>query len=82
MSEHNLYFGDNLTILREYVADENVNLIYIDPPFNTGKHQLRTEIQVEQDDEGDRVGFKGKTYKTHNQRKKRDRYADKFDRFR
>lgn len=77
MSEHNLYFGDNLTILREYVADENVNLIYIDPPFNTGKHQLRTEIQVEQDDKGDRVGFKGKTYKT--QKGKTRRYADKFD---
>lgn len=77
MSEHSLYFGDNLTILKKYVADESVNLIYIDPPFNTGKHQLRTEIQVEQDDDGDRVGFKGKTYKT--QKGKTRRYADKFD---
>lgn len=77
MSEHHLYFGDNLTILRRYVADESVNLIYIDPPFNTGKYQLRTEILVEQDDNGDRVGFKGKTYKT--QRGKTQRYADKFD---
>ena len=29
-----LYFGDSLDILREYVADESVDLIYLDPPFN------------------------------------------------
>ncbi len=33
---HNsLYFGDNLDILREHVADESVDLIYLDPPFNS-----------------------------------------------
>lgn len=30
-----LYFGDNLDILREYIADESVDLIYLDPPFNS-----------------------------------------------
>ncbi len=30
-----LYFGDNLEILREYVPDANVDLIYLDPPFNS-----------------------------------------------
>ena len=30
-----LYFGDNLNILREHVADESVDLIYLDPPFNS-----------------------------------------------
>ncbi len=30
-----LYFGDNLPILREHVADESVDLIYLDPPFNS-----------------------------------------------
>ena len=30
-----LYFGDNLDILREHVADESVGLIYLDPPFNS-----------------------------------------------
>lgn len=29
------YFGDNLHILRDYVADESVDLIYLDPPFNS-----------------------------------------------
>jgi adenine specific DNA methylase Mod len=33
-----LYFGDNLDILREYVADESVDLIYLDPPFNSQAH--------------------------------------------
>ena len=30
-----LYFGDNLEILRQHVADESVDLIYLDPPFNS-----------------------------------------------
>lgn len=30
-----LYFGDNLPILRERIADESVDLIYLDPPFNS-----------------------------------------------
>lgn len=33
-----LYFGDNLDVLREYVADESVDLIYLDPPFNSQLH--------------------------------------------
>jgi 16S rRNA G966 N2-methylase RsmD len=30
-----LFFGDNLTVLREHVKDESVDLIYLDPPFNS-----------------------------------------------
>ena len=30
-----LYYGDNLAVLREYVADESVDLVYLDPPFNS-----------------------------------------------
>ena len=33
--KNKLYFGDNLDILREYVPDESVDLIYLDPPFNS-----------------------------------------------
>ena len=33
--KNKLYFGDNLDILREHVADESVDLIYLDPPFNS-----------------------------------------------
>ena len=30
-----LYYGDNLAVLREHVADESVDLVYLDPPFNS-----------------------------------------------
>ena len=34
-SSNHLYFGDNLDILRQHIADESVDLIYLDPPFNS-----------------------------------------------
>ena len=34
-SPNRLYFGDNLDVLRERVGDESVDLIYLDPPFNS-----------------------------------------------
>jgi site-specific DNA-methyltransferase (adenine-specific) len=34
-SVNTLFYGDNLPILREYVADESVDLVYLDPPFNS-----------------------------------------------
>src|SRR6266478_590767 len=34
MTNH-LYYGDNLTILREHIKDESIDLIYLDPPFNS-----------------------------------------------
>ena len=30
-----LYFGDNLSVLREHIPDESIDLIYLDPPFNS-----------------------------------------------
>ncbi len=36
MSQPNrLYYGDNLEVLRRYINDESVDLIYLDPPFNS-----------------------------------------------
>lgn len=35
MSDNTLYYGDNLEILRRYVKDESVDLVYLDPPFNS-----------------------------------------------
>jgi len=35
--QNTLYYGDNLTILREYIADESIDLIYLDPPFNSNR---------------------------------------------
>jgi site-specific DNA-methyltransferase (adenine-specific) len=33
--KNKLYFGDNLQIMQDYIADESVDLCYIDPPFNS-----------------------------------------------
>ena len=35
INQNTLYYGDNLDILREYIPDESVDLIYLDPPFNS-----------------------------------------------
>ena len=58
-----VYFGDNLELLNTMPA-ESVELIYIDPPFNTGKVQARMRIHTRSSDQGDRVGFNGKRYET------------------
>jgi len=58
-----IYFSDNLPILRS-MPDGCVDLIYIDPPFNTGRKQTRTSIRTIPSEEGDRTGFQGKRYET------------------
>ena len=58
-----IYFDDNLPIL-EKLPSESVDLIYIDPPFNTGKVQGRTQIKTVRSENGDRVGFQGQKYET------------------
>ena len=37
MASNTLYYGDNLDILREYIRDESVDLVYLDPPFNSNQ---------------------------------------------
>ena len=37
-----LYRGDNLSVLRRFVADDSVDLVYLDPPFNTGRDHVFT----------------------------------------
>jgi site-specific DNA-methyltransferase (adenine-specific) len=58
-----IYFGDNLPILQSLPA-ASIDLIYIDPPFNTGKTQARTQIRTERSENGDRTGFAGNRYET------------------
>ena len=36
--KNTLYYGDNLDILREYIADNSIDLIYLDPPFNSNRN--------------------------------------------
>jgi len=76
MADLTIYFGDNLPILQGLPAD-SVDLIYIDPPFNTGKVQSRSRLSTVRDDNGDRTGFQGKRYRTVKLGTKE--YADIFD---
>jgi site-specific DNA-methyltransferase (adenine-specific) len=38
ITENTLFYGDNLKVLREYIPDESVDLIYLDPPFNSSRN--------------------------------------------
>ena len=38
LDQNTLFYGDNLKILREYIPDESVDLIYLDPPFNSHRN--------------------------------------------
>jgi site-specific DNA-methyltransferase (adenine-specific) len=65
-SVHEVHFGDNLDLLRRLPAG-SANLIYIDPPFNTGRVRRRSELRVSRvsrPDMGDRTGFGGARYRT------------------
>jgi site-specific DNA-methyltransferase (adenine-specific) len=55
--------GENLAILPT-LPDAAFELIYIDPPFNTGKTQTRRTLATATDAAGDRIGFGGRTYAT------------------
>ena len=75
--------GDNLEVLRR-MESGSVALIYIDPPFNTGRRQTRLRMKTVQDESGDRVGFGGKRYRTELVESAASEiagYADKFDDF-
>jgi len=71
-----IYFGDNLPILQE-MPSGSVDLIYIDPPFNTGKVQRRTQVRTVRSETGDRTGFQGRRYETTAVGSRS--YADLFD---
>lgn len=60
---HKIYFSDNLQILAS-LPDGSISLIYIDPPFNTGKSQSRRLLKTVRAVDGDRVGFQGQRYAT------------------
>ncbi len=55
--------GDNLQFLKT-LPSESFRLIYIDPPFNTGKIQTRQTMKNVSSVTGNRIGFKGQTYAT------------------
>ncbi len=73
-----IYYGDNLPIMHGFEG-ESFDLIYIDPPFNTGKTQARTRMRTVRDPAGDRSGFQGRRYRTI--RVGTRAFADDFDDF-
>jgi site-specific DNA-methyltransferase (adenine-specific) len=58
-----ILLGDCLELLPRF-ADGSFQLIYIDPPFNTGREQIRKTLRTVSDEGGDRVGFEGRRYST------------------
>jgi site-specific DNA-methyltransferase (adenine-specific) len=59
-----IVLADNLAVLGA-LPDESVDLVYIDPPFNTGKRQTLRRLKTVADPEGgDRTGFAGRRYRT------------------
>jgi len=69
-------YGDNLDILA-LIPDGSIPLIYIDPPFNTGRTQTHTRLRTVRDPDGDRTGFQGRPYRTT--RLGTRAYVDSFD---
>jgi site-specific DNA-methyltransferase (adenine-specific) len=61
--ENEIILGENLEVLPRF-EDGAFQLIYIDPPFNTGGAQTRKTIQTVSDERGDRTGFSGRRYRT------------------
>ncbi len=71
-----VYLAENLDILRG-LPDGGFKMIYIDPPFNTGKVQSKITMRTIRSDDGDRIGFKGQRYSTV--RENSLGYRDMFD---
>lgn len=72
-----VHLGDNLDVLGGF-DDGAFDLIYVDPPFNTGRTQSRTTLRTVRDDTGgDRTGFQGKRYRSEPLATRA--YADLFD---
>jgi site-specific DNA-methyltransferase (adenine-specific) len=70
--------SDNLKYLQS-LTPSSIDLVYIDPPFNTGKKQTRTQLKTVESASGDRIGFGGKRYST--EKLLTTGYQDKFDDF-
>lgn len=73
-----IFLADNLTVLQS-LSSASVNLIYVDPPFNTQQAQQRKRIAVQRDANGSRGGFGGARYTTSPVSS--PAYPDRFDDF-
>src|SRR5438270_6159602 len=74
--EDQILLGENLELLPRF-ADGSFQLIYIDPPFNTGRRQERRTLRAVGDPGAERVGFGGRRYRT--ELLSRSGYGDSFE---
>jgi len=63
MTEIHIVQGDNLELLRR-LPDETFQVVYLDPPFNTGRRQERRSLKTVRTEGGTRTGFGGASYET------------------
>ena len=75
-TENEIILGENLDVLRRFEA-EAFQLIYVDPPFNTGVVQRRRTISTSAATDGDRTGFGGRRYASVTRSDLA--YGDRFD---
>ena len=71
-----IHHADNMEVLPT-LPDGAFQLVYIDPPFNTGETQARRTLTMAPDEDGDRTGFKGRRYRTRLLAE--SRYRDTFE---
>jgi site-specific DNA-methyltransferase (adenine-specific) len=75
-AQSEVILGENLEVLSG-LPDAGFQMIYIDPPFNTGSTQTRRTVETVADPDGDRTGFEGRRYRT--ELLKSSSYRDSFD---
>ena len=71
-----ILLGDNLPLLRAE-PEASVTMAYLDPPFNTGREQVRRTLHIAPDAEGNRTGFGGRRYASR--LLEQSSYRDAFD---
>jgi site-specific DNA-methyltransferase (adenine-specific) len=76
--KNRIVLGENLAVLKKLKAG-SVELIYVDPPFNTGTRQVRRRMKTVRDAAGDRVGFGGRRYRTELLEGEQAGYLDAYD---
>jgi site-specific DNA-methyltransferase (adenine-specific) len=75
-SASEVVLGDSLEVLRT-LPDGFFQMIYIDPPFNTGEVQTRRTFATSASEDGDRTGFGGRRYRS--ELLESSSYRDRFD---
>jgi DNA modification methylase len=74
--EGEIVLGDNLTVMAG-LADGAFRMIYLDPPFNTGRERTARRLRTVAASDGDRTGFGGRRYRS--EALEGSSYRDRFD---